>query len=75
MSPHLCMKVLEQTLLCQLRHKEKQKLTFVSLHGKLLIHMHNEDYSSEEYLFDEKTLKRMNQDIETIHDKSRNRSF
>ena len=37
--------------------------------------MHNEDYSSEEHLFDEKILKRMNQDVETIHDKSRNRNF
>ena len=37
--------------------------------------MDNEDYSSEEYLLDEKTLKSMNQDVETIHDKSRNRNF
>ena len=55
--------------------KGSYKILFVSLRGKLLIHMDNEDYSSEEYLFDEKTLKSMNQDVETIHDKSRNRNF
>ena len=31
--------------------------------------------SSEDYLFDDKTTKRMNQDLKTIHDKSRNRNF
>ena len=31
--------------------------------------------SSEDYLFDEKTIKRMNQDLKTIHDKSRRRNF
>ena len=75
MSPHLCRKVLDQTLLCSLRCKEKEKVTFVSLHGKILNHMHNEDYLSEYYLSGEKTMKRMNQDVETVHDKSRSRSF
>ena len=37
--------------------------------------MHNEDYLSEYYLSGEKTMKRMNQDVETVHDKSRSRSF
>ena len=31
--------------------------------------------SSEDYLFDEKTMKRMNKDLKTIHYKSRNRNF
>ena len=31
--------------------------------------------SSEDYLLDEKTTKRMNQDLKTIHDKSRSRNF
>ena len=66
MSPHLCRKVLDQTLLCSLRCKEKEKVTFVSLHGKILNHMHNEDYLSEYYLSGEKTMKRMNQDVETF---------
>ena len=32
-------------------------------------------YSSEDYLFDEKTMKRMNQDLKTVHDKYRRRNF
>ena len=31
--------------------------------------------SSEDYLFDEKTMKRMNQDLKTIHDRSSSRNF
>ena len=31
--------------------------------------------SSEDYLFDEKTMKRMNQDLKTIHDKSWSTNF
>ena len=31
--------------------------------------------SSEDYLFDEKTIKRVNHDLKTIHDKYRNRNF
>ena len=31
--------------------------------------------SSKDYLLDEKTMKRMNQDLKTIHDKSRRRNF
>ena len=31
--------------------------------------------SSEDYLFDDKTSKRMNQGLKTIHDKSESRNF
>ena len=60
------------TMFAEIQRKRKGDVCQSS--GKK-IKLYEQSVSCQDYLFDENTMKRMNQDIKTNHDKSRSRNF
>ena len=72
-SPHLYKSFrVNNTMVTEVQRKRKSE--FCQSLGKNLKTFAQSDLS-EDYLFDEKTMKGINQDLKKIHDKSRSRSF
>ena len=63
---------LNNTMFTEIQRNKKVK--FANLQEKNFKHYAKSD-SSEDYLFDEKTMKRMNQDLKTIQDRYRSRNL
>ena len=60
------------TMFAEIQRKRKGDVCQSS--GKK-IKLYEQSVSCQDYLFDENTMKRINQDIKTNHDKSRSRNF